>query len=48
MADVGDRALQNDSERNLLDAYLTELDDKFGPLPEGLVDQLDDLWPSGA
>lgn len=28
------------------DEYLVEVDDKFGALPEGLVEQLDDLWPS--
>jgi hypothetical protein len=40
------RAVEHELERDLLDEYLTELDDEFGPLPEGLVDQLDDLWLS--
>jgi hypothetical protein len=40
------RAVEHELERDLLDEYLTELDDQFGPLPEGLVEQLDDLWPS--
>ena len=40
------RAVEHELERDLLDEYLAELDDKFGPLPPGLVEQLDDLWPS--
>jgi hypothetical protein len=40
------RAVEHELERDLLDEYLTELDDEFGPLPEGLVDQFDDLWLS--
>jgi hypothetical protein len=40
------RAVEHELERDLLDEYLTELDDEFGPLPVGLVEQIDDLWPS--
>jgi hypothetical protein len=40
------RAVEHELERDLLDEYLSQLDDEFGPLPEGLVDQLDDLWPA--
>lgn len=40
------RAVEHELERDLLDEYLTELDDEFGVLPAGLVDQIDDMWPS--
>jgi len=40
------RAVEHELERDLLDGYLAELDDEFGPVPAGLVEQLDDLWPS--
>lgn len=40
------RAVEHELERDLLDEYLTELDGEFGALPKGLVEQLDDLWPS--
>jgi hypothetical protein len=40
------RAVEHELERDLLDEYLQELDEEFGPLPEGLAEQLDDLWPS--
>jgi hypothetical protein len=40
------RAVERELERDLLDEYLDELDAEFGPLPEGLVEQVDDLWPS--
>jgi hypothetical protein len=51
---VGDRglsrfvsqAVEHELERDLLQEYLVELDDEFGPLPAGLVDRVDDLWPS--
>lgn len=51
---VGDRglsrfvaqAVEHELERDLLDEYLNELDAEFGPLPEGLVERVDDLWPS--
>ena len=40
------RAVAHELERDLLEEYLVELDDEFGPLPEGLVEQLNDQWPS--
>lgn len=40
------RAVEHELERDLLDEYLRELDDDFGPLPGGLVEQVDDAWPS--
>lgn len=40
------RAVEHELERDLLDDYLVELDDEFGPLPTGLVEHIDDLWPS--
>ncbi len=40
------RAVEHELERDLLDEYLVELDDEFGTLPAGLVEQVDDLWPS--
>jgi hypothetical protein len=40
------RAVEHELERDLLDEYLDELDSEFGPVPEGLVEQVDDVWPS--
>lgn len=40
------RAVEHELERDVLHEYLAELDDEFGPLPEGVVEQLDDLWQS--
>ena len=40
------RAVEHELERDLLDEYLVALDDEFGTLPAGLVEQVDDLWPS--
>ena len=40
------RAVEHELERDLLDDYLVQLDDEFGPLPTGLVEHIDDLWPS--
>ncbi len=40
------RAVAHELERDLLDEYLTELDIEFGPLPDGLAETYDDLWPS--
>ena len=40
------RAVEHELERDLLDEYLSELDDEFGAVPEGLIEQLDDAWPS--
>lgn len=42
------RAVEHELERDLLEDYLTELDDTFGALPPGLVEQVDDLWPSSS
>ena len=42
------RAVEHELERDLLDEYLGELDSEFGALPDGLVEQLDDLWPSSS
>jgi hypothetical protein len=40
------RAVEHELQRDLLDEYLRELDDEFGLVPSGLVEQVDDLWPS--
>ncbi len=40
------RAVEHELERDLLDEFLLELDDEFGPVSAGLVEQYDDLWPS--
>ena len=40
------RAVEHELERDLLDEYLVELDADFGPIPEGLVEDIDELWPS--
>ena len=40
------RAVEHELERDLLDEYLDELDAEFGPIPEGLIESVDDLWPS--
>jgi hypothetical protein len=40
------RAVEHELERDLLDEYLRELDDDYGPLPDGLMEQTDDAWPS--
>ena len=40
------RAVEHELERDLLDEFLLELDDRHGPVPAGLVEQIDDLWPS--
>ncbi len=40
------RAVEHELERDLLDEYLVELDSEFGPVPEGLVEDYDELWPS--
>jgi hypothetical protein len=40
------RAVEHELERDLLDEYLDELDAEFGPIPEGLVESVDDEWPS--
>lgn len=40
------RAVEHELERDLLENYLAELDAEFGPIPNGLVERVDDLWPS--
>lgn len=40
------RAVEHELERDLLDEYLVELDVEFGSVPEGLVEDYDELWPS--
>lgn len=40
------RAVEHELERDLLDDYLQELDDEYGPVPGSLVEQIDDVWPS--
>ncbi|HSL56512.1 MAG TPA: hypothetical protein VK866_01590 [Acidimicrobiales bacterium] len=40
------RAVEHELERDLLDEYLLELDDAFGPIPSSVIEQIDDLWPS--
>lgn len=40
------RAVEHELERDLLDEYLIELDAEFGPLPEGMVQDFDNSWPS--
>lgn len=40
------RAVEHELERDLLDDYLVELDAEFGPVPEGLAEDYDELWPS--
>lgn len=38
------RAVEHELERDLVDEYLVELDAEFGPIPEGLVEDYDELW----
>ena len=40
------RAVEHELERDLLDEYLRELDGGHGTLPTGLVESIDELWPS--
>ena len=40
------RAVEHELERDLLDEYLVELDAEFGHVPEGMVEDYDELWPS--
>jgi hypothetical protein len=40
------RAVEHELERDLLDEYLQELDEEYGSVRPGLVEQIDDLWPS--
>ena len=40
------RAVEHELERDLLNEYLDERDAECGPIPEGLIESVDDLWPS--
>ena len=40
------RAVEHELERDLFYEYLVELDAEFGPVPEGLVEDIDERWPS--
>lgn len=40
------RAVAHELERDLLGEYLSELDDEFGEVPSGLVEHIDNAWPS--
>lgn len=40
------RAVEHELERDLLDEYLDELDDEFGPVPVELIEHVDEQWPS--
>lgn len=40
------RAVEHELERDLLDEYLLELDVEFGPVPAGMIEDYDELWPS--
>ena len=40
------RAVEHELERDALSDYLDELDTDHGPLPEGLIEHYDSLWPS--
>ncbi len=40
------RAVAHELERDLLDEYLSELDDEFGEIPSSVVEHIDSSWPS--
>ncbi len=40
------RAVEHELERDVLNEYLADLDEAFGVLPTGLVEQADEQWPS--
>jgi len=40
------RAVAHELERDLFDEYLGELDAEFGPIPNDVVERVDDRWPS--
>ena len=40
------RAVAHELERDLLEEYLNVLDDEFGAVPPGLIEQIDEAWPS--
>ena len=39
------RAVEHELERDALAAYLDELEDDFGAVPDELVEEYDGLWP---
>jgi predicted ester cyclase len=39
------RAVEHELERDALVAYLDELEDDFGAVPDELVEEYDGLWP---
>ena len=40
------RAVEHQLERDALGAYLDELDEEYGNVPNDLVEDYDTLWPS--
>jgi len=40
------RAVQHELERDTLGAYLDELDEEYGKVPNDLIEHYDRLWPS--
>jgi hypothetical protein len=40
------RAVEHELQRDLLDESLRKLDTEYGALPAGLVESIDELWPS--
>ncbi|HEX6684339.1 MAG TPA: hypothetical protein VF062_16165 [Candidatus Limnocylindrales bacterium] len=40
------RAVEHELERDALGAFLDELDDEYGKVPELLIEDFDRLWPS--
>jgi hypothetical protein len=40
------RAVEHELERDALGAYLAELDEEYGRLPNDLIEHYDTLWPS--
>jgi hypothetical protein len=40
------RAVEHELERDLLDEYIDDLELEFGPIPAGLVESVDNVWPS--
>ncbi|MEM9037539.1 MAG: hypothetical protein AAGA99_19810 [Actinomycetota bacterium] len=40
-----DQASEHEIERDLLGEFLVELDEEFGPVAEGSIEQLADAWP---
>ncbi len=40
------RAVEHELERDALTEYLDELDDRYGKVPNDLVEDYDSMWPS--